>query len=532
MKWVQKWCIFILAVMIAAIVLRLPRLQQRPMHGDEAVGAYKFGELLEQNYYRYDSEQYHGPTLNYFTLIPAWLGGIGNYEDLTEFTLRIVPVFFAVLLVVMPLLLADGLDRPAVIIAAVLTAVSPAFVFYSRYYIQEMLLVCFTFGVITSGYRYTQNKNIWWALSAGIFLGLMHATKETCIIAFGSMLLALVLVIILQPKQQGIANLKKVIKPGHLIAALAVAVIISALFYSSFFTNLGGITDSFRAYANYFHRAGQNQLHIHRWYYYLKMLIYSQYYDGPIWSEAVIVILAASGFVVAMTKKGIANVNFGLFRFIAFYTAIMTVLYSVIPYKTPWSMLGFLHGMILLAAVTVLAMIKSLSNVRVRMLFCLLLAAGAVHLTWQAYAGSYRFYADSRNPYVYAHPTTDVFTIAQRVEEISRVHPDGRSMHIQVICPGDDHWPLPWYLRCFSGSVDWWSEVDEETPAAPVIIASASVEPALMRKLYELPPPGQKKLYVPLFDTYVRLRPDVELRGYVTKELWDSYQSAPLIDKK
>ena len=96
-------------------------------------------------------------------------------------------------------------------------------------------------------------------------------------------------------------------------------------------------------------------------------------------------------------------------------------------------------------------------------------------------------------------------------------------MYIEVICPGGDYWPLPWYLRCYD-NVGWENEVDESTPAAPVIIASASVEPALLRKLYELPPPGERNLYVPLFDTKSWLRPDVELRGYITKELWDSWQ--------
>ena len=62
----------------------------------------------------------------------------------------------------------------------------------------------------------------------------------------------------------------------------------------------------------------------------------------------------------------------------------------------------------------------------------------------------------------------------------------------------------------------------EDEPAAPIIIASPSVETALMRKLYELPAPGEKNLYVPLFDTYMELRPKVELRGYVTKDLYES----------
>jgi len=72
---------------------------------------------------------------------------------------RIVPVFFGVCLVLLLLLLIDGLGTAAAVYAAVLTAISAAMVFYSRYYIQEMLLVCFTFGAIVSGYRYAQSKN-------------------------------------------------------------------------------------------------------------------------------------------------------------------------------------------------------------------------------------------------------------------------------------------------------------------------------------------------------------------------------------
>ena len=56
-----------------------------------------------------------------------------------------------------------------------------------------------------------------------------------------------------------------------------------------------------------------------------------------------------------------------------------------------------------------------------------------------------------------------------------------------------------------------------------IIIASPKVEPDILTKLYELPPPGEKNLYLPLFDTVTELRPHIELRGYVVKDLWDSY---------
>ena len=89
----RKCCVLILAATIVALALRLPRLDQRPMHGDEAVHADKFRLLLEQRHYEYDPNEYHGPTLNYLTLIGAWLTGAKNLTQVSEFTLRIVPVF-------------------------------------------------------------------------------------------------------------------------------------------------------------------------------------------------------------------------------------------------------------------------------------------------------------------------------------------------------------------------------------------------------------------------------------------------------
>ena len=524
MKWPKKCCLLILAATIIAIALRLPQLEQRPMHGDEAVNAVKFGSLLEEGDYRYDLHEYHGPTLNYFTLLPAWLSSTEKLTEVSEFTLRIVPVCFGVLLVLMLLLLADGLGWTTVACAAVLTAISPAMVFYSRYYIHEMPLVCFTFGAISCGWRYTQSKNIIWALLTGIFLGLMHATKETCIIAFGSMLLALLFTLVMQRRQEGISNTIKAIKPWHVIVTVVTSVIISTLFYSSFFTNPNGIVDSVRAYTTYFSRATQSDLHIHPWYYYLDILTWVEGFEKMTWNEDLIVVAAGLGFIIAMTRKSTSSVNFNLLRFVAFYTLIMTVIYSAIPYKTPWSMLSFFHGMILLAGVGVAALIKmslywweKLAVGIILVFFGLLLPAG------QAYVGSFHYYAHPSNPYVYAHPVNDVFDVTERIEEVAQTHPDGRNMYIQVICPGGDYWPLPWYLRSFP-NVGWWSEVDENVPTAPVIIASPAVEQDLTRKLYELPPPGKKNLYVPLFDSYTELRPKVELKGFITKDLWDSYQ--------
>ena len=526
----QSRCLIVIAAVLA-LALRLPRLQQRPMHTDEAVHAVKFGELLEQGRYTYDPYEFHGPTLNYLTLVPARISSADKLTEISEFTLRIVPVFFGVLLVLLALLVVDGLGGASAC-AAVLAAISPAMVFYSRYYIQEALLVCFTFGAIAFGYRYTQTKNIAWAILCGACLGLMHATKETSIIAFCSMFLAILLTRYVRKQKTGDKGQKFCrslsVTPRqvfrHFFAGLSTAALISALFYSSFLTNPNGILDSFRAYSTYIGRGSGSTLHIHPWHYYLKMLIYFRFAEGPIWSEALIVILAVIGFIAAMKEKGLSGVNSRLPKFIAFYTLIMTVVYSAIRHKTPWCMLGFLHGMILLAGVGACAVIKMARHVLPRLIVICLLIAASGHLLWQSYLANYVYYADPRNPYVYAHTTTDIFAMTQRIEEIAHVHEDGKEMEIHFVCPDEhDFWPFPWYLRSFP-NVGYFKTVTDRVVSASVIVASPSVEQELLSRLYELPPPGHKRLYVPLFDTYMELRPQVELRGYVPKDLWDRLQ--------
>ncbi len=518
----RKCCVLILAATIVALALRLPRLDQRPMHGDEAVHADKFRLLLEQRYYKYNPHEYHGPTLNYLTLIPAWLTGARDLTQVTEFTLRIVPVVAGVCLILLLLPITRGLGAAAAVLAAVFTAISPAMVYYSRYYIQEMLLVCFTFGAIVSGYRYARTRNVAWAISTGAFLGLMHATKETCVIAFAAMLLALLLVFAIESRKRTTADLGKAIKLSHLVAGAAAGAIVSALFFSSFLSNPGGIVDSIRTYTTYLGRAGSSP-HIHPWHYYLHMLLFFRFGGGPIWTEALIVLLAVVGFVAVMTKKSWTGADPVLLKFIAFFTLVMTVVYSLIPYKTPWCLLGFLHGMILLAGVGAVVLVKLAPNVIPRLLVLCLLLEGSVHLTWQAYQSNYKYEADSRNPYVYAHPTPEVFTVAEKMEEYASVHEDGYGMYIQVICPGKDYWPLPWYLRRFT-RVAWRERVVEDEPSAPVIIASVSddVEAGLANKLYVLTPLEQRQTYLCIFDKpyYVWLRPKVKLGGFVRKDLW------------
>ncbi len=502
--------ILILLAALATLVSRLPKLDYRPMHCDEAVHAVKCNDLWQTGRYQYDLHEYHGPTLYYCTLPVIWLSGADNFGETTEATYRIVPVIFGVGLIVLLLLVADGLGRWAAVCAGVLTALSPAMSFYGRYYIQETLLVFFTFLAIVAGWRYVRSRDAGWAILAGAAIGLMHATKETCIIPLGALLAALAINTLWHWRPRGVRVAWRGYWRGKAFVGAALAAVgLSALLYSGFGTSASGPLDSLRTFATYFDRAGGHGLHDHPWWYYLRMLLFTQYVPGPWWSEALIIVLAIVGGVAAVTGKGVRDGYVPLLRLLTLYTLLLTIIYTAIPYKTPWCMLGFLHGMILLAGVGVVALIGWLRFMPLRVAAGVLLAAGSWQLGWQAYRANTRFCADYRNPYVYSHPLFQVVDLARRVEDLASVHPDRQDLLVKVIA--EDCWPLPWYLRQLS-RVGYWEEVPDQ-PDAAVIICDAGLQEDLDRRL-------QDKYQV---NAYGLRAPASVLWAYIERGLWDTY---------
>ncbi|MHC4406843.1 MAG: flippase activity-associated protein Agl23, partial [Planctomycetota bacterium] len=450
-----------LLVLVAAgaLAFRVPRLGQRPMHADEAVQAARSRDLRWGGRYVYDPSEFHGPTLQYATLPALWMSGSASFAETTEATHRIVPVLFGVGLVVLLGLLADALGRPATLCAALLTALSPAMVFYSRYYIHETLLVFFTLAAIAAGWRYVRSGRLGWCLAAGACLGLMQATKETSAIAFLAMGTALGLAAAWERLLRGTPLRSRRSPPRwHLLLALGAAAVVAITLLSSFFTNLRGPLDGVLAYVPWLSRAGGQSPHNHPACYYLHVLTWWRVGRGPLWSEGLILALAAVGFAAAMRPKGALppGTSAPFVRWLGCYTVVLTTIYSAIPYKTPWCLLSFLDGMILLAGVGAASLVRAAPTLPLKGLTGIVLLVAAGHLAWQSHHASYVRFAGPTNPYAYAHPRPDVQRLANDVEALARAAPEGHGLPVKVIWPDAYYWPLPWYLRKFE-HVELWT---------------------------------------------------------------------------
>jgi uncharacterized protein (TIGR03663 family) len=516
----------LLLAVAGALALRLPRLDARPLHNDEGVNALKLAQLWQQGRYRYDPDEFHGPTLHYFSLPFLWLSGARDAGQLTEATLRLAPVAFGTAMILLLPLFADGLGRRAVVWAAVFTAVSPAMVFYSRYFIHEMLLVFFTTLTLGAGWRYHRTRRARWAAATGLGVGLMWATKETFVLALAAMAVAL-----LVPQA---SRLRQSLRPAslqsetaggtpagtgasheacaacpfrrHVVLAIGAAFVVWLVFFSSFFTNWPGLADSFRTYLPWLKRAGGASPHIHPWSFYLERLAWFHPAKGPVGSEGLILMLAAIGVGVSLFGK-----KSPLHRFLVIYTLALTAIYSLISYKTPWCLLGFFQGLVLLAGVGAAALVEWTRGRVAKWILAALLAAATAQLAWQAWRTSFVYFADRRNPYCYSQTVPDALKLVRRIEGIAQVSPAGNRTVVKVIVPNSGYGPLPWYLRRFE-HVGWYDALPAD-PFAPIIVVSSKLDARLDEKS------GKQWIMTGLFE----LRPTVFLELYVELELWKKY---------
>ena len=507
----RRLSVAVLLVLGAAIGLRWPHLAIRPMHNDEAVNAIKFGELWQHGRYQYDPNEHHGPTLLYATDALGKLTGAPDFEHYSAERLRWVTVLFGVGLIGLLPLLADGLGRSGTLWAALFTATSPAFVFYSRYFIHEMLLVFFTVLALAAGWRYWRSRRLGWVLLAGAALGLMDATKETFVITLAA---AGVAVVLNQTWNRYIdASGAPVKAPAlnlwHLAAGLAVWIGVAVVLFSSFFTNAKGPLDSLRTYGAWSGRAAGDSPHIHSWAFYWHRLLWFHPAKGPVWSEALILLLAVVAVIAGFRRRRLTDANPSLVRFLGLYAFILSAFYSFLAYKTPWCLLSFWQGMILLAGVGVVVIVGPMRERLTRVALNLLFLGGAAHLAGQAWAAGVTYAADQRNPYVYAQTSPDILKLVAKIEDLAKVSPQKDQLLIKVVAPEQDYWPLPWYLRRFH-QVGWWDQLPEN-PFAPVMVVSAGLHAGLDEKGTHL------------MVGYFQLRPQVFFELYVEKSLWSAW---------
>ena len=480
----RAWRLSTLAILVVGAFLRLVKLSLVPLHHDEGVNGNFLVTLVREGKYFYDPQNYHGPTLYYFSAVIPWIvrffGGkaAGDTYGLTTFNIRLVTVAFGVATIWLALLLRKRIGEIGALSAAGLIAISPGAIYLSRYFIHESLFVFFTLGVVVAALKYYDTGRSVYLILASVSTALMVATKETWIMNGPVLLIALVTTSVYfrlrdkldRRREDNQSSLRERLQltidrlggPVHIttiaLVAFAVFILVAVFFYSSFFTNYPkGVADALKTLNLWRQRTHE---HEHPWNQYIKWLV---------WEEGVVLVLAGVGALIAVWR---ADNRMAIF--LSLWSFGLLAAYSLVGYKTPWISLNFIVPLALTSGYTLDVAYRKLREFQQARLLLIPAVLIAGFCGYQLYQLNFVHYDDDQLPYVYAHTKRQMLTMLAEIDRIAQKNGTGTDTGIAIVSP--DYWPAPWYFRDYK-KVGYYGNIVPTNE--PIIIGSMAQEEQL-----------------------------------------------------
>lgn len=453
-RW--RWVLAMVAIIALAALLRLWDLDLKPLHSDEAVNGHQINSIVSRFSWRYRGSVLHGP-LYFFASAPA-VALLGS----TETALRLTTALAGVGCVASTWLLRPFLGGAGTLVAALLLAVAPVDVYFARTSIHETwLTLCTLLGFAGLLHALQGRRSGLYGAAAG--LALAAATKETWVISAAGAGLGVLVSWLplwgddgrLAPRAH-LAWLRE--RRRDLLGAAALALLVTVVLYSSFFTQMSALLEPFRAVNAWTEHSSSTQ----------------QRPTGAFtallvawWAPSLLLGLPAA--VIGVWRGSRVAV------LCAVWFAAEYAVYELIPYKTPWCALQIGLPLALLAGAGVGALPGRLWA---RGVAGVLVAFAGVEGARQAYDTSFVRYSDGTLPFVYVQTRAPFMRLPADLWALQEVlEPDDLPMVAGI----DTYRPMKWYLRTRGWPADrvrlrhGWPDTPELLEEWEELIGSADI---------------------------------------------------------
>ncbi len=565
-----SWLLSCAAITALAFFLRFFWLGLKPFHHDEGVNGWFLTNLFRDGVYKYDPENYHGPTLYYITLAFTKVFGLETVP------VRWSVAIWGVLIVVLAFFLRRYIGRIGTLAAAAFLALSPGLVFISRYFIHEIFFVFLSLTIVVSvvffidrkkagpfavgwmailllvsffpttvnfatslasdgGERFTLYSSIifivqailvffvtkmllaWndgraiYLLLASASAALFFATKETAFITLGTMAIAVGLVWFWRRK-----------KAERLASEEPDDVNDAGLRWANFRDGLGSGIDLWLVVL-----AGALA------FVYLFVLFFSSFFTYPegvtkafeaytVWTKTGSRDHADNGTfaylkwawaveapILILSAIGTAIAFYKARHRFAMFTGLWTVGLFLAYTIIPYKTPWLALSFLMPGAIVGGYAINEIAKLKRPTGTAAALAltiAACGVLAYQTYDQNFVRYDDEKMPYVYAHTDRQFLDMVAEIERYAAISGKGKDAAIDVVSP--DYWPLVWYLRDYPKAIFHGSLIDTKT--AEMIVAKKRDQDVEVVRRY-----SANYYFV---GTY-RLRPGPELVLLVRKDL-------------
>jgi uncharacterized protein (TIGR03663 family) len=431
--------IFVLLLLLC--LMRFQELGLKAVHHDESINAWFTGQIWSQGWYNYDPTNYHGPLAFYLFQFGELVNGWGIE------TLRGVTVLFSCFWLFYLWRFWRRYQWPSSWFLLVV-AMSPGFLFFARSAIHEMPFLFFltiALGGLIEVIHYQQGrgwKSLIWGLAGAILL------KETWVI----LVLALVVSALitgglqrdswlrrwLQNPQREISEFKLRARgslPEDTLLHLFFALLLIVLMYTGFGRKPQGLWDLVITYLPWFKTGVHSGGHDKPVWYWLKLL---WLYEKPL-----LLLFVGLGSTCVFFYKQLSPVG----KWLGLASVLNVLIYSVIPYKTPWCFLAVWGPMVL-----IYGLLKSETQmVRFGNPAQAWLGIGAfICLGFQWEQNRQLNFVNPTHPnheYVYVQTDQRLKTLVDQLYTAAAKNPT--LYNEPVLLAGAEPWPLAWWLGRF-----------------------------------------------------------------------------------
>jgi uncharacterized protein (TIGR03663 family) len=438
-------------LVLVALALRLYDLGDRPFHHDESQDAYFSWIFWENGDYQYDP-LLHGPLRFYLTAAMFTLFGD------SDFTARLAPALMGTAMVPLPYLLRHQIGRVAAFSAAVLLAIGPSYLYFSRFAREDIYIAAITLALLVVVFRFLDRPRRHHPALIGALLALSFATKETTFITVfvaGTFFLAVV-----AGPHRGL--MLRPIRTVGLDAwgwGLAAFVGVFTVLFTTFLTHPGGLWDGIYTGLEYWlsqhevRRGGESDG------FYVVLLA------GVEWPA---LLLGAVGAAATLARPSLLKV------FLIWDFVLSLIVYSWAGEKFAWLILHPLLPLLLLAGVGV----QAVWDTRRRWfgkLGLVAVAAGLAYTVYASWLANAVHRADPRELLVSTQSSEEVARVADHVvAEAERADRDGRRFSVTIDSAEGATFPWAWYFRDLnSGYIDL-STTGSPGDADVIILTQAS----------------------------------------------------------
>ena len=470
-SWINNLLIFIfISLIIAATALRLYQLDIRPFHHDEAaVGSFTY-KLFTTGNYQY-TPVFHGPFLYFIT------SRVFDIMGDTEFSARLVPALTGVGMVLLVYPFRQNLGSPGWLITAAFFAFSPSFLYYSRFFRNDIFITFFTLAAVVCTVQYLKQKDsparLKYLVLSSASLGCSVTAKENAYITLALFAFPVGLFVLyrlgVSLRNHRLAHdvavfmkrnsFRLVLDTGLFII---VFLVIFILFYSYFFKDLEAVKcATFNALSHWYEMHNAERIGGPPYYYIPLLLLY----------ELPVFLFASVGSFVYVKRFVTIREN-PIMVFIVYWLFASLAAYSYVGEKVPWLILHPLLPAILIAGAylgEILPVIKY-KPVWKEAVFVIILVLISSFFLYTSYNLNYRNYSDpaelliqaSQPPQKYQEFITTLYEVAEKHEGFAtEIQVADREMETQLL----------WYLRHYT-QIRWRVNLENDPQLnAPIIIA-------------------------------------------------------------